>query len=345
MALVRLYDRSRADEPPQHRLRSLGLVRECRHGDRRLKQPGERRLARLECPAPEPTHGCSLSVLRLPVHDEQGDVERRGEVYGGELSGTRLDERKVAALKRLLEPPVVAPFDRHERMFAWPAEGSARLLSSRRARRASCQLLAGIGMVLDPCGERGQFVLRDREELQVLALGLPLPAEALRDRIGIDCTVHGVSQLRNVSQALIDPLRSICARLCRRVSAARLGSVKARRYAESQSPRQTLAYRAPAFVHPAEVEREPTDSSSAAAEALLHTAATVPPPKVARKARCEPDDQMLRGAQRLARRPPRRCSLLLTGLPPRAPSPLRISEWRARAKALRNPRRSMRWPA
>ena len=111
-----------------------------------------------------------------------------------------------------------------------------------------------------------------------MAFGLPLPAETLRDGIGVDRSVHGVSQLRDVSQALIHPLRSIGARLGRRVSDARLGSVRARRYAESQSPRQTLAYRAPAFVHPAQVEREPTDSSSAAAEALLHAAATVTPP-------------------------------------------------------------------
>jgi hypothetical protein len=34
------------------------------------------------------------------------------------LRGTRLDEREVAALKRLLRPPIVAPFDRHERKFA-----------------------------------------------------------------------------------------------------------------------------------------------------------------------------------------------------------------------------------
>jgi hypothetical protein len=117
-----------------------------------------------------------------------------------------------------------------------------------------------------------------------LAFGLPLPAETLRDGIGVDRSVHGVSQLRKVSQALIHPLRSIGAGFGCRVSPARLVSVRGRRYAKSKSPRQTLAYRAPAFVHPAEVKREPTDSSSAAAEALLHTAATVTPPNVARKA-------------------------------------------------------------
>ena len=139
-------------------------------------------------------------------------------------------------------------------------------------------------MLLDPAGERGHSFLRDGEKLEVLALGLPLPAEALRDRIGVDRSVHGVSQLRDGSQALIYPPCSIGAGLGRRVRPAVLGRVRARRYAESQSPRQTLAYRAPAFVHPALVEREPTDSSSAAAEALLHAAATVTLPKVARKA-------------------------------------------------------------
>jgi hypothetical protein len=44
--------------------------------------------------------------VRLTVHDEQRYAERRREVYGGELSGTRLDEWKVAALKRVLQPPV-----------------------------------------------------------------------------------------------------------------------------------------------------------------------------------------------------------------------------------------------
>ena len=78
---------------------------ERRHGDRRLKQPGERRLARLKGPAPQPPHSGSLSVVRLAVDDEQRYVERRGEVYGGELSRTRLDEREVTALNRLLEPP------------------------------------------------------------------------------------------------------------------------------------------------------------------------------------------------------------------------------------------------
>jgi hypothetical protein len=66
MALVALDHRSRADESPQHRLPALWLMRERLHGDGRLKQSGERRLARLKGPAPEQAHGGSLSVVRLP---------------------------------------------------------------------------------------------------------------------------------------------------------------------------------------------------------------------------------------------------------------------------------------
>ncbi len=88
---------SAVDHPPQHRLPPLGLVCDRRHGDRRLKQPGEGRLARLKGPAPAPAHGGSLSVVRLAVHDEQRDIKRGREVYGGKLSGARLDERRSPA--------------------------------------------------------------------------------------------------------------------------------------------------------------------------------------------------------------------------------------------------------
>jgi hypothetical protein len=44
---LRVAPGSGASEPPQHRLPALRLVSERRHGDRRLKQAGERRLARL----------------------------------------------------------------------------------------------------------------------------------------------------------------------------------------------------------------------------------------------------------------------------------------------------------
>jgi hypothetical protein len=115
-----LHQGSRAHEPPQHRLPALGLMSERRHGDRRLKQPSERRLARLKRPTPQPPHRRSLAVVRLEVHDEQRYLERRREVYGGELSRTRLDEREVSARERLLKPAVVAPLDRYERMFACP---------------------------------------------------------------------------------------------------------------------------------------------------------------------------------------------------------------------------------
>jgi hypothetical protein len=79
----------------------------------RLKQPGERRLARLKRPASEPPHAGSLAVVRLLLHEEQRDVERTRKVDGGQLGSARLDERKVAALKGLLESAVVAPLDRY----------------------------------------------------------------------------------------------------------------------------------------------------------------------------------------------------------------------------------------
>jgi hypothetical protein len=128
-----------AHEPPQHRLPALWLMSERRHGDRRLKEPGERRLARLKGPAYEPPHAGSLAVVRLLLHDEQRDVECRREIDRRELSGARLDERKVSAPKRVLEPPIVAPLDRHEHMFACSLDEARR---ERKAEAASAGLVS-----------------------------------------------------------------------------------------------------------------------------------------------------------------------------------------------------------
>jgi hypothetical protein len=77
--------------------------------------------------------------------------------------------------------------------------------------------------------------------------GLPMVRATRRtDRPPTQCPMSrrpGGLAMTN-SSPWFHPLRLIGARVGRRVRPARLGSVRDRRYVESQSPRQTLAYRA-----------------------------------------------------------------------------------------------------
>src|SRR5829696_10157692 len=77
---------------------------------------------------------CAGSML----DHEQGNLEGCRKVYGGKLSGGRLDEREVATVKGLAEPSVVASLGRHERMFA-----------SREATRSALFLVErGLALIL-----------------------------------------------------------------------------------------------------------------------------------------------------------------------------------------------------
>src|SRR5829696_7809258 len=136
-------------------------------------------------------------------------------------------------------------------------------------------------MLFQPCRQRRKLLLRDGQGLQVQPLRLPVPARALGDGIMADRTVHGVPQLSDVSDAVLDPSDSIGSCLDRRVN-VRFGRAWPRRYPEIQSPRQPLAHLAPALIHPAEVEGESRNLSATTAKAVLHSIATVTAARLAR---------------------------------------------------------------